>query len=128
MPKRETQESTYGQGDSGQEDTGGSDVKNTTAEAAENAGLAEGELRQLRSDAGVNLLAGHEGNIAAWEASAEGQAWLADEPERQKQVEEENKENEKRAEEIDEPTRKYHEALDRGRKQAERKQAEADRK
>ena len=45
---------------------------------------AEGEIRADRAESGLNQAAGHEGDLATWEKSAEGQAFLAKEAERVK--------------------------------------------
>lgn len=86
------------------------------ATVAEAAGITEGELKALRSDAGLNQSAGHEANVLAWEASPAGQQFLAQEKERQEQVKRENKEAEESAKQVDEATEKYRNAVEDGRK------------
>lgn len=54
-------------------------------------GLPEGEVRALRADAGLDQSAGHEANVHAWEQSPAGQAFLAEEGDRQKAIKEEGK-------------------------------------
>lgn len=63
-------------------------------QAAENSGqkfLGEADVRTLRHDAGLDQLAGHEANVLAWQESDAGQAFLADEKDRQKEIKEEGK-------------------------------------
>lgn len=66
-------------------------------QAAEAAGITEGEFKALRDEAGLNQSAGHMANIGSWEASAQGQEWLEGEDDRVKA-------NEEEAEKYDEQT------------------------
>lgn len=95
-------------------------VGNQDTQIAEAAGLSEGDVKGLRLDAGLDQLAGHEGNVLAWEASQEGQAWLAGEDERQKQVEAENEAVEASLKETEKPVEEYKKAVEAGRKQAKK--------
>lgn len=98
------------------------------ANVADAAGITEAEFKALRSNAGLNQLAGHEANVHAWEASPDGQAWLADEDKRQEQVKKENEEAEKASDEADEAMQAYNDAIDKGRKEAARRFKEDNRK
>lgn len=86
-------------------------TQSADVQAADAAGVSEGEVKALRSDAGLNQGAGHEANIGAWEASADGQAFLDTEGDR-------NDEAEKGAEAAAEPLD------DDGQSEAEKKYAE----
>lgn len=65
------------------------DADNTAdVQAADAAGISEGEVKALRADAGLNELAGHQANITVWANSDAGKQFLADEKDRVKESEE----------------------------------------
>lgn len=97
-------------------ESGGQDARVAAA-----AGLTEGELRELRSNAAVNLLAGHESNVLAWESTQEGQVFLRSEDDRKKAIEAEVKAVEESSQEVEENQRKYDEAVKSARSTAVQK-------
>jgi flagellar biosynthesis/type III secretory pathway protein FliH len=100
-------------------------IGNQDTQVAEAAGLTEGDVKALRSDAGLNQLPGHESNVQAWEASVEGQQWLADEKQREEAIEAETKAVEASAKEAEGPVKRYQEAVEKGRSQAKKAAAAA---
>lgn len=95
-------------------------VGNQDTFIADAAGLTEGEVRALRDNAGLNKLAGHQANVQAWEASPAGQAWLADESEREKQAKAEDEANEASAKERSAAVEEYEKAVEKGRAAAKK--------
>lgn len=81
-------------------------------------GVTEGELRALRSDAGLNLLAGHEGTLGQWENSDDGKKFL-EEAEKRDTAEEE-KTIEETSAQADEAVEKYREAVSGSSKKSSR--------
>lgn len=80
--------------------------------------ISEGEVKALRSDAGLDQLAGHEANVHAWEASAAGKEFLKGEKDRQKAIAEEAKARQAATNKdgLTESEAKYVEAINKARK------------
>lgn len=66
----------------------GTATESTDSQVAAKAGLSEGEVKALRDDAGLNGLAGHGANLAAWEATEAGKEFVKGEKDRNKEAEE----------------------------------------
>ena len=49
--------------------------------------ISEGEVKQLRFEAGMNQLPGHQANLSAWEASEDGKAFIKTAKDRDKEAE-----------------------------------------
>jgi hypothetical protein len=81
-------------------------------------GVSEGEVKALRYEAGLDQLAGHEANVHAWEASAQGQEFLKTEKDREKAQKDEDKATDEQTDKdgLDEGAAKYQEALAKARK------------
>jgi hypothetical protein len=98
------------------------DTKSGSAEVqvAGALGISEGEVKALRDDAGLDLLAGHEANVHAYEASAVGQEWLKGAKEREKAEQDEAKRIDALTNDdgVDPGAEKYQEALEKARKKA----------
>jgi hypothetical protein len=88
---------------------------NAESQVAEAAGLTEGELRAIRSDTGDHFSAGHEGVVKVWEASVDGQTWLAGEKEREAEIKAENEKVEASQKDDEERRKTLEKALDKAR-------------
>lgn len=120
------QQDTTKSGDAGknvkQNEADQSKVSETTGSAevqvAEDQGISEGEVKQLRYEAGLDQLPGHEANVHAWEASEGGKKFLEDEGDRQKAIEEEAKSFDDQSDQdgLDEGAAKYQEVLGKSKK------------
>lgn len=82
-----------------------------TDDAAERAGMSEGEFRALRDDAAINRLPGHEGTIHQWENSDEGKKWMDDAKKREEAEKKTAEAVEASNAETQEATDKYLEAV-----------------
>lgn len=84
-------------------------------QAAEAAGITEGEIKALRDDAGVNQSAGHESDIHAWAQSTAGKAFKDSEKERKDAAKAEEKAYGEALNKagLDEAAAKYREAVDK---------------
>lgn len=83
---------------------------------AEAAGISEGDVKALRDDAGLDQMAGHEGDIHAWAISPAGKAWAEGEKDREKAAKDEAKAYDEQFEKDDlrEAEAKYKEAVSKG--------------
>lgn len=109
-----------------QDDTPDAPSGGQDARVAEQAGLVEGELKRLRLEAGLNLLAGHEGNVLAWESTREGQEFLRTEDDRQKEIEKEAQAVQESAEQVSDAERRYAEAVQGARRSAVKQAKDAE--
>ena len=89
-------------------------VQSPDVQAADKAGVSEGDIKALRDESGLNQSAGHEANVAAWEASDEGKAFLATEKDRNKEAKAGAKEAADSAKEQSESEKAYTEAVGKG--------------
>lgn len=69
------------------EKTEGANVSTPDEQAAESAGVAEGDIKGLRADSGLLVQSGHAANIHAWAASDAGKEFAKGEKDRNKQAE-----------------------------------------
>lgn len=100
-----TTDGNKAQGDKNPSNVTAGAASSSDVQAAESAGITEGEFKALRDDAGVNQSAGSEAHVKAWEASAAGKEFVKAEGDRQKAIKDE-------AKTIDEQTNK--DGLDEG--------------
>lgn len=93
--KQKTGEGSPGKTEQGVEQTTEEKVQTargaTDAESGAAVDLSEGEIKALRSDAGLNQSAGHEANVHAWEVTQGGQEYLRGEKDRLKAIKDEAK-------------------------------------
>lgn len=87
-------------------------VQSDEVQAADKAGLSEGELKALRDDAGMNQLPGNEANTLTWEQSEAGKAFVKEANAQAKKDAEAAKETHKDLKDDFSPAeQKYREAL-----------------